>query len=202
MLATCDICVVSSLRPSEDRRRRRIVAAMDALGMSANALSLKSGVNRRVIDRLKKGERFPRLDTIDALDEALGLEASTDTPDDDSAAVDVQDVSLVGFLSSLRDSGMAKWAGMVPIQSSPTLLEAARALKYLHEHPQYSNESGVPLEGWPAFFEKLRATNFRPMQPSPKPQKTKAIADALDGGNVGHKELTMEPPKRVVRRAK
>ena len=119
-----------------------------------------------------------------------------------TAAADVQDVSLVGFLSSLKESGMAKWAGMVPIQSSPTLLEAARALKYLHEHPQYSNESGVPLEGWPAFFEKLRATNFRPMQPSPKPQKTKAIVDALDGGNTGHEELTMEPPKRVVRRTK
>lgn len=119
-----------------------------------------------------------------------------------ASAVDVQDVSLVGFLSSLRDSGMAKWAGMVPIQSSPTLLEAARALKYLHEHPQYSNENGVPLEGWPAFFEKLRATNFQPMKPAAKPQKTKAIAEALDGGNMDHEELTAEPPKRVVRRAK
>lgn len=117
-----------------------------------------------------------------------------------AAAVDVQDVSLVGFLSSLRDSGMAKWAGMVPIQSSPTLLEAARALKYLHDHPQYSNESGQPLEGWPAFFERLRATNFQPMKPSPKPQKTKAIAEALDGGELEHGELTIEAPGKKKRK--
>jgi transcriptional regulator with XRE-family HTH domain len=176
---------------------------MEEQGLSANQLAESTGVDRRTIDRLKKGERFPKLDKIEALERALGLEGvGPHALAEDDALPDVQDVSLVGFLASLRDSGMAKWAGMVPIQSSPTLLEAARALKYLHEHPQYSNESGVPLEGWPAFFEKLRATNFRPMQPSPKATPKRALADALDGGNVGHEELTMEPPKRVVRRAK
>lgn len=200
MVAMCDISGVSSLRPTEDRKRRRIVAAMTEKGVSANALASASGVDRRTIDRLKKGERFPRLDNLEAIEKALGLELSGKDEPEDSTTVDVQDVSLVGFLSSLRDSGMAKWAGMVPIQSSPTLLEAARALKYLHDHPQYSNESGQPLEGWPAFFEKLRATNFQPMKPSPKPQKTKAIAEALDGGELEHGDLTIEAPGKKKRK--
>jgi transcriptional regulator with XRE-family HTH domain len=180
------------LTQGQEKIRQRIVAAMGDR-VSANALSKASGVDRRTIDRLKAGERFPGPDKVIALARALELDLKGDMPDlllSAEAPPKGDTFSLVGFLNFVRTSGMEQWASLA--EKGPTLAEAWEAATRIKNEPQLSRSDGAPIEGWSKFFADLRSGIPR-VQPSAKASSTTAAKAAI-GDPSKHTELTRDPP--------
>lgn len=200
MVTTCDSSAVSDerrdLTQSEAMIRKRIVAAMDAAKMSSNHLSKLTGVDRRTIDRIRAGERFPTTNTLLKITNALGVDIREEGSESN---VEPLSVTLLGFLSEVQSRGLARWAATAPREQTPTLAEAAKALHVLHASPQYSTSDGAPIDGWGAYLTELRASGFRMPTPSKRsPKAAQAEEDALredlgERGTTG--ALTATPPK-------
>lgn len=206
MVATCDIRPVSQFSDEQERIRKRIVSAMGTT--SSNALAKTSGVDRRTIDRLRSGERFPGFDKILALGRALSLDMNGDlptaltTPDSHS---DGDALTLTGFLQFVRSTGMDRWAAMATPSEAPTLTEAMAAALHLSASPALSNSDGAPIDGWRSFFADLRREGGR-KPPARKAPSTSEARREIEPGVTGHQDLgepsAPKPARAALRRAK
>jgi len=114
--------------------------------------------------------------------------------------VATQEVTLLGFLADIDRLGLARWAARAPREQTPTLAEAAKAIRILEVAPNYSNSSGVPIDGWGAFFSDLRANGFSLPKGSAKVASTKAAKEAIGDPLGGHETLGPASPRTGARR--
>lgn len=205
-------------RKDPERARRfweRVIstAANAPESMNISELSERALHNRTHIASARRNGSLPDFDSLMAISRTLKVPVGTMAAwvSEDAPAYEPpsapepapgSDMTLAGFLAFAQSTGLARWASTARASEAPTLAEAMRAAVYLTENPAFSTSDGAPTVGWAQVFRELRANGFAPPKASPKPQKTKAIAEALDGGELEHGDLTAEPPKRVVRRAK
>ena len=194
----------------------RVSAILKERGTSERAFAATVLGNPTAIGRARASGSVPSADRAIEIAKALGVtvewlvlgqgpaaasvEGMAEPDQSFEVVVATQEVTLLGFLADIERLGLARWAARAPREQTPTLAEAAKAIRILEVAPNYSNSSGVPIDGWSAFFSDLRANGFSLPKGSAKVASARAAKEAIGDPLGGHETLGPVTPRHGARR--
>jgi transcriptional regulator with XRE-family HTH domain len=182
--------------PEQARRFWESTLAMAAArDMNESALSNRAFGNRTHISSARSNGSMPDKDGLVAIANALDVSLDVLVGRQTESGADPS-TTLLGFLHDVDRLGIAAWAAQAARTETPTLVEAAKALRLLKENPAYSASNGAPIDGWALFFAGLRANDFKVPAGARRGTADATVAKAIDDPIGGHKTLDPHSPRR------
>lgn len=187
---------------SGDKFWERVRRLSAERGLTDSELSMKAFGARTSLSSAKSQGSIPGTTKLFALARVLSVSAywlATGEEEERTAerplesVLAAQDMSLVGFLTLASQTGLSRWAMAASRDETPTLAEAAMAVRTLQTSPQYSTSEGAPIDGWSSFMADLWSNKFRQASPAKKGTPDATVAKAIDDPLGGHTALEPSP---------